>query len=168
MTTKKIILAELGTTKVDPRNTDCGCSVNVIVDVQGMETEIFFCPQHNLVPLQDALYHLLEWATGNRGSKSGNPYGIPEVRQALEALNRSHGAENASYLNAKEIHRAQRNLKVNPLIAAREVYFCNVCEATVVEDIPGHLACYCTGRLMIEVDDETDRPDCWKDLKNEK
>jgi hypothetical protein len=32
------------------------------------------------------LANVLEWAAGNRGSKSGNPYSIPEIKQALKHL----------------------------------------------------------------------------------
>ena len=32
------------------------------------------------------IQHLLEWAKGNRGAKTGNPYCIPEVRHALKTL----------------------------------------------------------------------------------
>lgn len=36
--------------------------------------------------LEFALANLVEWAKGNRGSKAGNPYLIPEVRTALLTL----------------------------------------------------------------------------------
>jgi hypothetical protein len=32
------------------------------------------------------LYNLLQWAVGNRGPKTGNPYLIPEVRDTLKAI----------------------------------------------------------------------------------
>lgn len=45
------------------------------------------------------LMDLLEWAKGNRGSKSGNPYGIPEVKAALKHLAKMQGI--SDYLDAK-------------------------------------------------------------------
>ena len=36
--------------------------------------------------LVKALANLLEWAKGNRGSRCGNPYAVPEVRDALKTL----------------------------------------------------------------------------------
>lgn len=36
--------------------------------------------------LYNALCDLLEWAKGNRGRKDNNPYCVPEVRKALEAV----------------------------------------------------------------------------------
>ena len=44
------------------------------------------------------LCDLLEWAKGNRGTKEGNPYGITEVRAALEHLADLQGRN--SYLTA--------------------------------------------------------------------
>ena len=32
------------------------------------------------------LSDLLEWIIGNRGSKHGNPYGVPEVKALLKAI----------------------------------------------------------------------------------
>ena len=49
--------------------------------------------------LLDALCNVLEWAKGNRGSKDFNPYGVPEVRAALESLAKLQGIK--SYLDAK-------------------------------------------------------------------
>jgi hypothetical protein len=45
-----------------------------------------------------AIQHLLEWAKGNRGSKTGNPYCIPEVRHALKTLASIQGVKD--YLDA--------------------------------------------------------------------
>ena len=44
------------------------------------------------------IQHLLEWAKGNRGSKTGNPYCIPEVRHALKTLASIQGVKD--YLDA--------------------------------------------------------------------
>jgi hypothetical protein len=44
-----------------------------------------------LCPLVDAMGNLLQWAAGNRGTKEGNPYGVPEVKDALIALGRVNG-----------------------------------------------------------------------------
>ena len=44
-----------------------------------------------MCPLVDAMGHLLQWAAGNRGTKEGNPYGVPEVKDALIALGRVNG-----------------------------------------------------------------------------
>ena len=49
--------------------------------------------------LLEALCNVLEWAKGNRGAKDFNPYGVPEVRAALESLAKLQGIE--SYLDAK-------------------------------------------------------------------
>ena len=49
--------------------------------------------------LTSTLCNLLEWAKGNRGSKSGNPYLVPEVKSALQLLAKIQGIEN--YLDAK-------------------------------------------------------------------
>lgn len=32
------------------------------------------------------LYELLQWAVGNRGPKTGNPYCVPEVKAVLRAI----------------------------------------------------------------------------------
>jgi hypothetical protein len=50
------------------------------------------------------LMDLLEWAKGNRGSKSGNPYGIPEVKAALQHLADLQGIKttsNSEWMDAK-------------------------------------------------------------------
>jgi hypothetical protein len=56
----------------------------------------------NLIAAAPAMYtaiqHLLEWAKGNRGSKTGNPYCIPEVRHALKTLASIQGVKD--YLDA--------------------------------------------------------------------
>ena len=44
------------------------------------------------------IQHLLEWAKGNRGAKTGNPYCIPEVRHALKTLASIQGVKD--YLDA--------------------------------------------------------------------
>ena len=62
------------------------------------------CVQANahLIAAAPAMYktiqHLLEWAKGNRGSKTGNPYCIPEVRHALKTLASIQGVKD--YLDA--------------------------------------------------------------------
>lgn len=45
------------------------------------------------------LARLIEWAIGNRGSKNGNPYAIPEVEGAMAYLAKRQGHN--SYLNAE-------------------------------------------------------------------
>lgn len=45
------------------------------------------------------LKDVLEWAKGNRGSKEGNPYLIPEVKAALNHLAKLQGIND--YLDAK-------------------------------------------------------------------
>ena len=32
------------------------------------------------------LFDLMQWVAGNRGSKHGNPYCVPEVRETLKAI----------------------------------------------------------------------------------
>ncbi len=32
------------------------------------------------------LYELLQWCVGNRGSKSCNPYTVPQIKEALRAV----------------------------------------------------------------------------------
>ena len=44
------------------------------------------------------IQHLLEWAKGNRGAKTGNPYCSPEVRHALKTLASIQGVKD--YLDA--------------------------------------------------------------------
>ena len=41
--------------------------------------------------LETSLKNVLEWAKGNRGSKHGNPYCVPEVIEALKVLARIQG-----------------------------------------------------------------------------
>lgn len=57
----------------------------------------------------DALGNLLQWAVGNRGSKEGNPYGIPEIKAALQTLAKARGwsYENikANYYDAADNYR---------------------------------------------------------------
>lgn len=43
------------------------------------------------------LANLLEFVKGNRGPKQGNPYGIPEVKEALKHLAKLEGT--VDYLN---------------------------------------------------------------------
>lgn len=50
--------------------------------------------------LERALCDLLEWAKGNRGRQDGNPYGVPEVRKALKALQRLRGLPAKDFLDA--------------------------------------------------------------------
>jgi hypothetical protein len=45
------------------------------------------------------LCNVLEWAKGNRGSKSGNPYLVPEIGAALKFLADLQGVD--SYLDAR-------------------------------------------------------------------
>jgi len=40
---------------------------------------------------QAHLANVLEWAVGNRGSKEGNPYSIPEIKAALKYLAKLEG-----------------------------------------------------------------------------
>ena len=42
-------------------------------------------PKHSPEPIL-ALYELVQWAKGLRGDKDGNPYCVPEVKRALQAL----------------------------------------------------------------------------------
>ncbi len=37
------------------------------------------------------LYDLLQWCVGNRGSKQGNPYCVPEMKEMLKAIARERG-----------------------------------------------------------------------------
>lgn len=57
-----------------------------------------------MVPAVDALGHLIQWAAGNRGAKTGNPYSVPEVKDALKALQWVVGC--ADYLDSAEQYRA--------------------------------------------------------------
>lgn len=53
-----------------------------------------------------AIYHLanvLEWAKGNRGPKTGNPYGIPEIKEALVFLAELEGIESYLDVNTKKL-----------------------------------------------------------------
>ena len=52
-------------------------------------------------PLEEALCNLLEWAKGNRGSRCGNPYCVPEVRDALKVLARMQGLDESRWLDAE-------------------------------------------------------------------
>ncbi len=40
---------------------------------------------------ESALGNLIQWAIGNRGGKDGNPYCVPEVREALKTLAQAKG-----------------------------------------------------------------------------
>ncbi len=44
---------------------------------------IFMQPDGDFI---NAMGNLLQWAVGNRGSKTGNAYCVPEVKDALRAL----------------------------------------------------------------------------------
>lgn len=60
--------------------------------------------------LQDALYELLQWATGNRESKQGNPYLKPSVQNGLKVLAKSCGYDHQNaWLDAKEIYETYRD-----------------------------------------------------------
>ena len=56
--------------------------------------------------MYEAIQHLLEWAKGNRGAKTGNPYCVPEVRHALKTLASIQGVKD--YLDADTT--VERNL----------------------------------------------------------
>lgn len=47
---------------------------------------------------KEALQDLLEYAVGNRGTREGNPYGHPEIRQAMKLLAKKQGI--ADWLSA--------------------------------------------------------------------
>jgi len=75
------------------------------VGVNGQRVFIAECATQRdalLIAAAPAMYttiqHLLEWAKGNRGAKTGNPYCIPEVRHALKTLASIQGVND--YLNA--------------------------------------------------------------------
>ncbi len=44
-----------------------------------------------------SLASLLEWAKGNRGTREGNPYGKPEVKDGLKTL--AHITGDSDYLD---------------------------------------------------------------------
>jgi len=48
------------------------------------------------------LCDLLEWAKGNRGSKEGNPYLMPEVKAALQHLADLQGIKTYYYAKTKQ------------------------------------------------------------------
>jgi len=50
-----------------------------------------------------ALANLLEWAKGNRGSKTGNPYGFLEVKNALKVLAKIDGVKNYLDVDTKKL-----------------------------------------------------------------
>ena len=52
------------------------------------------------------LMDLLEWAKGNRGSKSINPYAVPEVKNALKHLADLQGIY--GYLDAETNYKGGR------------------------------------------------------------
>ena len=65
-------------------------------ELEAQDVKIYFNESlnegtQNKNELIKALANLLEWAKGNRGSKSGNPYGFPEVKRALEVLGKIEG-----------------------------------------------------------------------------
>lgn len=39
------------------------------------------------------LSNVLEWAKGNRGSRQGNPYTVPEIKEALKFLAKLDGVD---------------------------------------------------------------------------
>lgn len=64
--------------------------------------------KQNKNELIKALANLLEWAKGNRGSKSGNPYGFPEVKNALKVLGKIEGV-NYLDVDTKKLSEAKLN-----------------------------------------------------------
>ena len=67
-----------------------------IIELQNIGIKIYFKEnltegKQNKNELIKALANLLEWAKGNRGSKSGNPYLFPEVKNALKVLGKLQG-----------------------------------------------------------------------------
>ncbi len=52
---------------------------------------------------ESTLKELMQWVVGNRGSKSGNPYCVPEVRNMLIEIAEHRGRFDASsYFDALE------------------------------------------------------------------
>jgi hypothetical protein len=68
-------------------------------------------PTLNEALLAQALYDLLEWAVGKRGSKSGNPYLVPEVEEAHRTLAVVIGETEENWIDVKEVYEAQRGAK---------------------------------------------------------
>ena len=59
---------------------------------------------NNEVILRHALNELIQWAAGNRGSKSGNPYLIPEVMAGMQTLAKSMNKGLSAWLDADSIY----------------------------------------------------------------
>ena len=53
--------------------------------------------------LTKTLAGLLEWAKGNRGTKTGNPYMFPEVKTALQVLAKIKGINNYLDVDTKKL-----------------------------------------------------------------
>jgi len=53
-----------------------------------------------------ALVNLLEWAKGNRDSKRVNPYGVPEVKEALQILTEIWGRSDYLDVDSAPEYRA--------------------------------------------------------------
>ncbi len=62
----------------------------------------YYCVNRMEKNTEQILMDVLEWAKGNRGSKSGNPYMIPEIKSALKHLAKIQGRQD--YLDAKTIY----------------------------------------------------------------
>jgi hypothetical protein len=54
-------------------------------------TESYAYSENRREDLVNALHELVRYATGNRGSKEGNPYGKKEIENALRVLAKERG-----------------------------------------------------------------------------
>jgi len=71
-------------------------------DVTDTGVPVIIANAHLIIAAPNLLDHLcevLEWAKGLRGSKSCNPYAVPEVKAALQFLAKLQGA--GDWLDAK-------------------------------------------------------------------
>ncbi len=128
---------------LNQKNGHCNTCINCLERDQEKEFCTFCDQAEEVLILKRSLCNLLEWAKGNRGTKSINPYSVPEVRKGLEVIAIAQGRykedrKTPDYLNAdtKAYIKADNCKKYDLECLPDENGNCSLCSAKI--DAKGH------------------------------